>query len=157
MTQPEVEALLAGAPSVLPRILMLVQWRAGLRVSGPLVLETRDVALRGERPTLTIREGKGERAKAASFHLFLEDHTRGSSRLWRFDRLPAGPGSPWAGQENGRGPPMIDPSRLTRCNTRPPGTGLPAGCPSTGSASASARRLFGRPEGGGQMALPVGN
>ena len=35
---------------------MLVHWRAGLRISEALDVEARDVALRGEHHTVTVRE-----------------------------------------------------------------------------------------------------
>ena len=42
---------------------MLEQWRAGLRVSEALALETRDLHLDTERPTLRVRQGKGRKAR----------------------------------------------------------------------------------------------
>ena len=50
------------------RILMLVQWRAGLRVSEALGLEARDLQLDVERPTLRVRLGKGRRTRIVPVH-----------------------------------------------------------------------------------------
>ena len=73
LTHPEVEALLAAAPSVVARTLMLVQWRAGLRISEALDVDPREVALCGEHPTLALREGKGGRTRAVPLHPKLAD------------------------------------------------------------------------------------
>ena len=47
---------------------MLEQWRAGLRVSEALALETRDLHLDTERPTLRVRQGKGRKARVVPVH-----------------------------------------------------------------------------------------
>ena len=73
LTQPEVEALLAAAPLVVARTLMLVPWRAGLRISEALDVDPWDVALCGEHPTLTLRERKGGRTRAVPLHPKLAD------------------------------------------------------------------------------------
>ena len=56
----EVGALIAAAPNPQARLLILVQWRAGLRISEALALETRDLRLNTDRPTLNVRKGKGK-------------------------------------------------------------------------------------------------
>ena len=45
LERDEVNALIAGAPNPWARLIMLEQWRAGLRVSEALALETRDLHL----------------------------------------------------------------------------------------------------------------
>ena len=55
----EVNSLIAAAPSPRARLIMLEQWRAGLRVSESLALEARDLHLDSDRPTLVVRRGKG--------------------------------------------------------------------------------------------------
>ena len=60
---PEVNALIAAAPNPQARLLMLEQWQTGLRVSESLALETRDLHLDSERPTLRVRQGKGRKAR----------------------------------------------------------------------------------------------
>ena len=50
----EVEALLANAPHDSARMLILLQWRAGLRVSEALSLRVEDLDLKSDRPTFTV-------------------------------------------------------------------------------------------------------
>ena len=57
----EVNALIAAAPNPRARLIMLEQWRAGLRVSEALALEARDLHLDSDRPTLVVRQGKGRK------------------------------------------------------------------------------------------------
>ena len=59
LDKPEVDALMAAAPNPRARLLMLLQWRAGLRVSEAIVVERRDLTLGVDRPTLRVRQGKG--------------------------------------------------------------------------------------------------
>ena len=47
---------------------MLIQWRAGLRISEALALERRDVRLKTDRPTLCVRQGKGKRDRVVPVH-----------------------------------------------------------------------------------------
>ena len=63
-----MSALIAAAPNPQARLLILEQWRAGLRVSGALVLEPRDLRLDTDRPTLRIREGKGRKSREVPVH-----------------------------------------------------------------------------------------
>ena len=65
---PEVNAVIAAAPNPQARLLMLEQWRAGLRVSEALALETRDLHLETARPTLRVRQGKGRKARVVPVH-----------------------------------------------------------------------------------------
>ena len=55
----EVNAIAAVAPNPGARLIMLEQWRAGLRVSGALTLEARNLHLDSDRPKLVVRQGKG--------------------------------------------------------------------------------------------------
>ena len=64
----EVRALIAAAPNPQARLLILEQWRAGLRVSEALALESRDLRLDTDRPTLRIREGKGRKSREVLLH-----------------------------------------------------------------------------------------
>ena len=64
----EVEDLRRYAPHNDCRILMLIQWRAGLRVSEALALEARDLQLDTDRPTLRVRRGKGQRTRIVPVH-----------------------------------------------------------------------------------------
>ena len=64
----EVEALIRLAPHADARLLMLIQWRAGLRISEALDIEARDVDLGGDNPTLRVRLGKGQRSRIVPVH-----------------------------------------------------------------------------------------
>ena len=68
----EVGALIAAAPNPQARLLILMQWRAGLRVSEALAVEGRDLTLGVDRPTLRVRRGKGNRARVVPVHPELE-------------------------------------------------------------------------------------
>lgn len=47
---------------------MLIQWRAGLRISEALDLEPRDLELDDANPTLRVRRGKGNRSRLVPVH-----------------------------------------------------------------------------------------
>ena len=64
----EVSAVIAAAPNPLAKLLMLEQWRAGLRVSEALALEKRDLFLDSDQPTLRVRRGKGNKARVVPLH-----------------------------------------------------------------------------------------
>ena len=64
----EAEALIEHAPNALCKLLLLIQWRAGLRISEALSLEARDVQLETDRPTLRVRRGKGRKARIVPVH-----------------------------------------------------------------------------------------
>ena len=64
----EVNALIAAAPNPKAKLIMLEQWRAGLRVSEALALEARDLHLDSDRPTLVVRQGKGRKARVVPVH-----------------------------------------------------------------------------------------
>ena len=64
----EVNALLRAAPNPRARLLMMIEWRAGLRVSEALALEVGDLSLDVELPTLRVRQGKGRKARIVPVH-----------------------------------------------------------------------------------------
>ena len=64
----EVTALLRAAPHPQAALLMLLQWRAGLRVSEALALEVGDLQLEGDHPSLRVRHGKGGRERLVPVH-----------------------------------------------------------------------------------------
>jgi integrase len=68
LERQEIEAVIAAAPNPLAKLLMLEQWRAGLRVSEALALEKRDLFLDSDRPTLRVRRGKGNKARVVPLH-----------------------------------------------------------------------------------------
>ena len=64
----EVNAIIRAAPSPKAKLLMLQQWRAGLRVSEALDLEVRDLSLDTASPTLRVRSGKGGKTRLVPVH-----------------------------------------------------------------------------------------
>ncbi len=64
----EVNALVRAAPNPRNQLPMLVQWKVGLRVSEALEIETRDLSLDTDRPTIRVRQGKGSRARIVPVH-----------------------------------------------------------------------------------------
>ena len=64
----EVQAVLAAAPNPRARLLMLLQWRAGLRVSEALALQPADLSLDSDMPTIRVRQGKGSRSRIVPAH-----------------------------------------------------------------------------------------
>ena len=64
----EVNALLRAAPNPRARLLMMIEWRAGLRVSEALALEVGDLSLDVEPPTIRVRQGKGRKAHIVPVH-----------------------------------------------------------------------------------------
>ena len=69
----EVQALIAAAPHPRAKLLMLTQWRAGLRVSEALALERADLSLDTDLPTLRVRRGKGGKARVVPVHPELQN------------------------------------------------------------------------------------
>ena len=64
----EVQAVLSAAPNPRARLLMLLQWRAGVRVSEALALVASDLSLDSDQPTIRVREGKGGRSRIVPVH-----------------------------------------------------------------------------------------
>ena len=64
----EVNSIIRAAPSPKAKLLMLQQWRAGLRVSEALDLEVRDLSLDTATPTLRVRSGKGDKTRLVPVH-----------------------------------------------------------------------------------------
>ena len=64
----EIQAILAAAPNSRARLMMLLQWRAGLRVSEALALEAADLSLNSDQTTLRVRQGKGNRSRIVPVH-----------------------------------------------------------------------------------------
>ena len=52
---------------------MLLQWRAGLRVSEALALEPADLSLDSDQPTILVRQGKGNRSRIVPIHPELQN------------------------------------------------------------------------------------
>ena len=64
----EVNDLLACAPSGLARLLMLIQWRSGLRVTEAINLTWADIDTDVANPTLRVRRGKGNKTRIVPLH-----------------------------------------------------------------------------------------
>ena len=64
----EVNAIIRAAPNPKAKLLMLEQWRAGLRVSEALDLEVRDLSLDTPNPTIRVRSGKGGKSRLVPVH-----------------------------------------------------------------------------------------
>ena len=64
----EVDALLRCAHDVVAGLLMLIQWRSGLRISEALALTVADLSLTSDRPTLIVRRGKGNKPRRVPVH-----------------------------------------------------------------------------------------
>ena len=64
----EVNAIIRSAPNPKAKLLMLEQWRAGLRVSESLDLEVRDLSLDTPNPTVRVRSGKGGKSRLVPVH-----------------------------------------------------------------------------------------
>ena len=68
----EVNAIIRAADDPRARLLMLEQWRAGLRISEALALQVSDLSLDTDRPTLRVRFGKGRKSRIVPVHPELE-------------------------------------------------------------------------------------
>ena len=64
----EVRAIPDAAHNPRTKLLILLQWRAGLRVSEALAIEPRDLSLEADRPTLRIWSGKGGKTRIVPVH-----------------------------------------------------------------------------------------
>ena len=73
LEQAEVESLLRHAPHPQARLLMLIQWRAGLRVSEAIAITPADLALESDQPTMRVRLGKGVKDRMVPVHQELRE------------------------------------------------------------------------------------
>ena len=69
----EVQVLIAAAPHPRAKLLMLTQWRTGLRFSEALALERTDLSLNSDLPTLRVRRGKGGKSRVVPVHPELQN------------------------------------------------------------------------------------
>ena len=67
LEQPEVRAVIASAPN-LPAQLLMLERRAGRRVSEALALEKRDLILDSGRSALRLLRGKGNKSRVAPLY-----------------------------------------------------------------------------------------
>ena len=68
----EVEAVIRATDNPKAKLLMLDQWRAGLRIAEALALGVADLSLDAEPPTLRVRAGKGNRSRIVPMHRELQ-------------------------------------------------------------------------------------
>ena len=69
----EVQAIIQAAPHTQAKLLILTQWRAGLRVSEALSLTRADLSLDTNLPTIRVRNGKGSKARIVPVHPELQN------------------------------------------------------------------------------------
>ena len=72
----EVKAIIRATDNPRAKLLMLEQWRAGLRIAEALSLEVVDLSLDAEPPTLRERAGKGNRSRIVPMHRDLQTALR---------------------------------------------------------------------------------
>ena len=84
---PEVQALIQAAPHADSQMLMLEQWRAGLRIEA-LALEVGDLHLVADPPVLKVPQGKGRKDRLVPIHGELQ---AALNNHLRYKRLTAGP------------------------------------------------------------------
>ena len=93
----EVNAIIRAGEDPRAKLLMLTQWRAGLRVSEALALDVSDLSLDSDLPTIRVRSGKGRKARvvpahpelAAAFRMALSYGNVGEGRLIEAHRSTA--------------------------------------------------------------------
>lgn len=71
LDQAEVNALIAAGAAPEHRLLFLVQWRAGLRISEALGLERHDLQMTSDHPQIFVRAGKGNKDRYVPMHVEL--------------------------------------------------------------------------------------
>ncbi|MCY4529039.1 MAG: site-specific integrase [Chloroflexi bacterium] len=68
LTASEIGVMLDCAPHAELRLLMLIQWRSGLRISEALALTWADIQPDDDNPTVRVRQGKGKRPRMVPLH-----------------------------------------------------------------------------------------
>lgn len=68
LEREQINALLRSAEDGRARLCMLLQWRAGLRISEAVNVTPADLTLDGDRPTLKVRQGKGGKDRIVPVH-----------------------------------------------------------------------------------------
>ena len=83
----EVEAIIRASDNPRAKLLMLEQWRAGLRIGDAQALEVSDLSLDAEPPTLRVRAGKGNRSKIVPMHRELQTALRAALTYGSIDQI----------------------------------------------------------------------
>ena len=81
----EVVALMEFAPTVQARLCMMVQWRAGLRVSEAITITRADVHLKASPPDLKVRQGKGSKDRIVPIHYELAQSLSTVLGMWNIE------------------------------------------------------------------------
>lgn len=68
LDKSEVDAIIRLASPPEAALIILTGFRAGLRISETLALETGDISLDTDYPTIRVRRGKGNRARIVPIH-----------------------------------------------------------------------------------------
>ena len=68
----EVEVIIRATDNPRAKLLMIGQWRAGLRIPEALALDVADLSLDAEPSILRVRAGKGNRSKVVPTHRELQ-------------------------------------------------------------------------------------
>ena len=79
----EVDALIEAASNPTARLCMMLQWRAGLRVSEAINLTGTDVHLKAKPPELKVRQGKGRKDRIVPLHPDLEGKLENAIAMWK--------------------------------------------------------------------------
>jgi integrase len=131
LEQREAEAILRQAPHAQARLVMLAQWRAGLRISEALALLVADVDFDGMK--VRVRRGKGNKSRlvplhpelAAAFRNYLDYRNAGRGNIFDANRTTA-----WRWVQSAlektvelNQVPPGKKSELTLCGIRRPGIG----------------------------------
>ena len=79
----EVAALIEAAPNPTARLCMVLQWRAGLRVSEAIKVKGSDVHLEADPPELKVRQGKGRKDRIVPLHPKLAGSLENAITMWK--------------------------------------------------------------------------
>ncbi len=79
----EVQALMNAAPHPTARLCMMLQWRAGLRVSEAIKVTPSDVHLEADPPELKVRQGKNSKDRIVPMHHELASSVDNAIGMWK--------------------------------------------------------------------------
>ena len=81
----EVGALMEFAPTVQARLCMMLQWRAGLRVSEAISITRADIHLKASPPELKVRQGKGSKDRIVPIQAELAQSLSTVLGMWKLE------------------------------------------------------------------------
>lgn len=82
----EVQALVDHAPQPTARLCMMLQWRAGLRISEAIRVTPPDVHLDANPPEIKIRQGKGRKDRIGPAHFDLAYALKNAIGMWKLKK-----------------------------------------------------------------------